>query len=56
MHWLRHSSATYQVESGIDVVVTVKENLRHSNIDKTMRYVHKDKTSRHKETNKKFKI
>lgn len=54
-HWLRHSSATHQVESGIDVV-TVKENLRHSNIDTTMRYVHKDKTSRHKETNKKFKI
>jgi site-specific recombinase XerD len=48
-HWLRHSSATYQVESGIDVV-TVKDNLRHSNIDTTMKYVHKDKTNRHKET------
>jgi site-specific recombinase XerD len=55
VHWLRHSCATHQVESGIDVV-TVKENLRHSNIDTTMRYVHKDKTSRHKETSKKFKI
>lgn len=54
-HWLRHSSATLQVEAGIDVV-TVKENLRHSNIDTTMRYVHKDKIARHKETNKKFKI
>lgn len=54
-HWFRHSSATQQVEAGIDVV-TVKENLRHSNIDTTMRYVHKDKTSRHKETNKKFKL
>lgn len=54
-HWLRHSSATYQVEAGIDVI-TVKENLRHSNIETTMKYVHKDKTSRHKETNKKFKI
>ena len=54
-HWMRHSSATFQVESGVDVV-TVKENLRHSNIDTTMRYVHKDKTSRHKETSKKFKL
>lgn len=54
-HWLRHSSATYQVESGIDVV-TVKDNLRHSNIDTTMKYVHKDKTNRHNETTKKFKL
>lgn len=52
-HWLRHTSATHQVDAGIDIRV-VKENLRHSMLETTMRYQHTEADTRHIETNKKF--
>jgi len=52
-HWLRHTSATHQVDAGIDIRV-VKENLRHSMIETTMRYQHTEQDARHAETNTKF--
>ena len=52
-HWLRHTSATHQVDAGIDIRV-VKQNLRHTLIETTMRYQHKDDEERHEETIKKF--
>ncbi len=54
-HWLRHTSATHQVDAGIDIRV-VKENLRHSMLETTMKYQHTEADSRHNETNKKFGI
>lgn len=54
-HWLRHTSATHQVDAGIDIRV-VKENLRHSMLETTMRYQHTEDNVRHDETNKKFGI
>ena len=52
-HWLRHTSATHQVDAGIDIRI-VKENLRHSLLETTMRYQHTDGDTRHMETIKKF--
>lgn len=52
-HWLRHTSATHQVDAGIDIRV-VKENLRHSLLETTMKYQHSEADSRHEETNSKF--
>jgi site-specific recombinase XerD len=54
-HWLRHTSATHQVDAGIDIRV-VKENLRHSLIETTMRYQHTEEDARYKETTKKFGV
>jgi site-specific recombinase XerD len=54
-HWLRHTSATHQVDAGIDIRV-VKENLRHSMLETTMKYQHTEAEARHIETNKKFGI
>jgi site-specific recombinase XerD len=54
-HWLRHTSATHQVDAGIDIRV-VKENLRHSLLETTMKYQHTEDIARHDETNKKFGI
>ncbi len=54
-HWLRHTSATHQVDAGIDIRM-VKENLRHSMLETTMRYQHTEANTRHTETNKKFGI
>lgn len=54
-HWLRHTSATHQVDAGIDIRV-VKENLRHSNIETTMHYQHTEEDYRHQETSDKFKL
>lgn len=54
-HWLRHSSATAQVDAGIDIR-TIQANLRHSLITTTMRYLHLDQEKRHQETVAKFKI
>lgn len=52
-HWLRHTSATHQVDAGIDIRV-VKENLRHSMLETTMKYQHTEADKRHKETTDKF--
>ncbi len=54
-HWLRHTSATHQVDAGIDIRV-VKENLRHSMLETTMKYQHVEQKGRHDETNNKFGI
>lgn len=52
-HWLRHTSATHQVDAGIDIRV-VKENLRHSMLETTMKYQHSEADLRHQETTQKF--
>lgn len=54
-HWMRHTSATHQVDAGIDIRI-VKENLRHSMLETTMKYQHTEDNARHNETNKKFGI
>lgn len=54
-HWLRHTSATIQANSGMDIR-TVQKNLRHASIETTMMYQHHDKTSQHSETSDKFKL
>ncbi len=54
-HWLRHTSATHQVDAGIDIRI-VKENLRHSMLETTMKYQHTEADTRHNETNSKFGI
>ena len=52
-HWLRHTSATHQVDAGIDIRI-VKENLRHSMLETTMKYQHTESDVRHAETTNKF--
>jgi len=52
-HWFRHTSATLQVEAGVDVHI-VQQNLRHSSINTTMQYVHTSKNQQHDETLQKF--
>ncbi len=54
-HWLRHSSATAQVDAGIDIRI-VKKNLRHSQLETTMQYQHTEADSQYSETTDKFKI
>lgn len=51
VHWLRHTSATHQVDAGIDIRV-VKENLRHAKLETTMLYQHIEKDKRHNEMKK----
>jgi site-specific recombinase XerD len=52
-HWLRHTSATHQVDSGLDIRI-VKDNLRHSMLETTMRYQHTNQDQRHQQTQEKF--
>jgi integrase/recombinase XerC len=52
-HWLRHTSATHQVDAGIDIRM-VKENLRHSLLETTMKYQHTEDIKRHRDTSNKF--
>lgn len=52
-HWLRHTSATHQVDSGLDIRI-VKDNLRHSMLETTMRYQHTNQDERHQQTQEKF--
>lgn len=52
-HWMRHTSATHQVDAGIDIRV-VKDNLRHSQIETTIKYQHSESDMRHQETLDKF--
>lgn len=54
-HWFRHSSATFQVNAGVDIRV-VQKNLRHSSIETTMQYQHIQQDNQHDETSSKFKI
>ena len=53
VHWLRHTCATHQVDAGIDIRV-VKDNLRHSLLETTMKYQHSNKIQQHKLTNDNF--
>lgn len=50
-HWLRHTSATHQVDAGIDIR-DVSKNLRHSKLETTMIYQHSDDAKRHREMEK----
>jgi site-specific recombinase XerD len=50
---MRHTSATHQVDAGIDIRI-VKENLRHSMLETTMKYQHTESDSRYEETVNKF--
>lgn len=52
-HWLRHTSATIQIDSGLDIRI-VQANLRHSSIKTTLLYLHIDDDVRHQETITKF--
>ncbi len=52
-HWMRHTSATHQVDAGIDIRV-VKENLRHSMLETTIKYQHTESDTRYDETVNKF--
>ncbi len=52
-HWMRHTSATHQVDAGIDIRI-VKENLRHSLLETTMKYQHTETDARYMETINKF--
>lgn len=54
-HWMRHTSASIQANSGMDLR-TVQKNLRHASIETTMMYQHQDKTTQHTETSDKFKL
>lgn len=54
-HWLRHTSATLQIESNVPLHI-VKENLRHNEISTTMRYIHTNKDLQHAEISDKFRI
>lgn len=54
-HWFRHTSATLQVNAGIDLRI-VQKNLRHTSIETTMIYQHVQQDNQHDETSNKFKI
>ncbi|MDN0082359.1 tyrosine-type recombinase/integrase [Crenobacter sp. SG2305] len=48
-HWLRHTSASHQLQNGIPLL-HVSQNLRHSNIETTRRYLHTEQADRHDKT------
>ena len=45
-HWIRHTSASHQLEAGVPLIM-VSKNLRHSNIQTTQRYLHTEENERH---------
>lgn len=45
-HWLRHTAASHQLEAGVPLLV-VSQNLRHSTIQTTRRYLHTEDDARH---------
>lgn len=49
-HWMRHTSATDQANAPGADLVTVKTNLRHSDVRTTMLYVHAERNKRHDQT------
>lgn len=53
-HWIRHTSATHQIELGLPVQ-HVSAILRHRKIDTTLRCVHQDRHEQH-ELQQSFKI
>lgn len=54
-HWFRHTAATIQANSGVDMRI-VQKNLRHASIETTAYYQHTDKMYQHTETSQKFDI
>jgi site-specific recombinase XerD len=46
-HWLRHTSATHQLDAGIELR-QVQQNLRHKKLETTMIYSHVADSERHK--------
>lgn len=50
-HWLRHTSATSQLRSGVSLKV-VSKNLRHKNLDTTQVYLHTERREQAQETEK----
>lgn len=54
-HWFRHTSATMQVDAGIDIRI-VQRNMRHKSIETTMRYQHINQDYQYDETISKFII
>lgn len=45
-HWLRHSSASHQLDAGVPLLV-VSQNLRHAKLETTRRYLHAEDEMRH---------
>lgn len=54
-HWFRHTSATLQVDAGIEIRV-VQQIMRHKSINTTMMYQHVAKDRQHDEMSAKFII
>lgn len=54
-HWFRHTSATLQVDAGIEIRI-VQQILRHKSINTTMMYQHVAKDRQHDEMSAKFII
>ena len=54
-HWFRHTSATLQVDAGIDIRI-VQQFMRHQSIETTMKYQHIAKDRQHDEMAAKFII
>ncbi len=50
-HWLRHTSASHQIDRGVDPFI-VQRNLRHASFSTTEGYIHKDRDQQHQETEK----
>jgi site-specific recombinase XerD len=54
-HWLRHTSATLQINMGVDPLV-VQQNLRHNEFNTTLLYVHLSQRKQYDETAAKFRL
>jgi integrase len=48
-HWLRHTAASHQADSGIDLR-HIQKNLRHASIETTAIYLHTADDARHRDT------
>ena len=48
-HWLRHTSASHQLDAGVPLLV-VSQNLRHASIQTTRKYLHTEDDARHAAT------
>lgn len=52
-HWMRHTSATHQLDADVDIRV-VQKNLRHADISTTMIYSHVESHKQHETTEQAF--
>jgi len=50
-HWLRHTSASHQIDRGVDPFI-VQRNVRHASFSTTEGDIHKDRDQQHHETEK----